>query len=184
MSELDRKEIENLIRQIKEGKEELFQRIDPQIRKTVGRVCAQMRVPSYYEEILGSVYERVVKGFDGFQGHTGKELDRWIRKITENVVRGFITRKLKKAPPTVTLDDADNPIDVHTPGHQESVHGHLDLIKFLQTLDPVEGHILLLHSLLDWTFDEIAQVVKLPGYTVRRKYLGILQRLKKVENKT
>ena len=176
-------EVEKLIRQVKEGKEDLFKRIDPQIQKIVDGTCADMKISIYYEEVLEAVYERVVKGFDGFQGRSAAELKSWIRKIAENAARDFLSRTIKKALPTAPEEEYDIAREAARSGDQEKLHDHLNLIRFLGALDPVEGYILVLYSVLEYTFEEIAKILKLPNYTVRRRYVDIIKRVKKLEGK-
>jgi RNA polymerase sigma factor (sigma-70 family) len=185
MSEFTPLKIESLIRQIKEGREEFFNHIDPQMQQIVKIVCSQMHISEYYEEILGSVYEKVVNGFERFEGATWNELKSWLYQIATNATRDFITRTLKKVPPNTapTLDDQDRFVDNSHASRQENVHDRIDLIRFFETLNPMESFILMLHSSFEYTFDEIARIVKLPSYQARRIYLEITKQFQKYKEK-
>src|SRR2546425_11680410 len=102
MPEFDPIRVEGLIRQIKDGREEFFSRIDPQIQQIVRKVCVQTKLWEHYEEVLGAVYEKVVHGFEHFEGSTWNELKTWLYKIANNAALDFITRTLGKMPPKTT----------------------------------------------------------------------------------
>lgn len=121
------------------------------------------------EDIVGSTFEIIFRKIEKFKNP--KNGAAWIFKITENLCKQF-NRKRRKEIITDKIEIVDKRNLI------EEKSNEIVLGEILKELTKEEKLIIILHELYDFTYEEIAKIVKLSVTTVKRRMKDIRERYK------
>ena len=166
-------ELDGLLSQVAQGSREAFSRLYELTRADVfGFALSLVRSRQQAEDISHDAFLKIWTGAAGYKS-TGKPM-AWILTITKNLSLMHLREQSRVSDTTAEeammylADDPGLPVEDR----------HL-LAHALKELSEDELRIVTLHAVSGFGHGEIAQMLDLPGATVRTKYRRALAKLKK-----
>ena len=181
-------DLEELVARSQDGDQEALSELSERIRPLVTRAVRVIIAPSSdVDDVIQQVYERLVRSLKSYKPQAAHSFTAWITVLARNVAldqvranRAVLRHELQLEPGAVeSLQRVLGPTTAgpHARGStattpkeamQELAGGDIlpELQKGLESLSTRERETLLLHYILGYSYDEIAQLKRISPKTV------------------
>lgn len=169
-----------LVRRIRAGDQEAFRElVDRHSDSLFGLACTLVGSPADAEDLLQETFLGAFRRLGAFEGRSA--VKTWLVRILLNHVsklrRSKRVRRATSLEEQVHSEQADRRLQSRSPA--AAVESHLDVSAMLQALSPEHREILALRELQQMSYDEIAEVLRIPRGTVESRLHRARQELKK-----
>ncbi|OAB47023.1 RNA polymerase sigma factor [Paenibacillus antarcticus] len=167
-------EIKNVVYKVQTGDKQAYAYIIQMFQRRIVVYCYYLLKSQ--EEAEDAAQDIFIKGLEHIHryAHTAS-LSAWLYKIAHNHCVDLIKKRNKNHQSLVEYKENRE---------QEQDHGYTEIIHdLLEHLNVEERQILLLRSLEEYSYDEIAAIMDLKPTTVRKKYERLRKKLIKPMNK-
>ncbi|HQU70816.1 MAG TPA: sigma-70 family RNA polymerase sigma factor [Calditrichia bacterium] len=185
---VDERKIEDqkLIAEAREGKDKAFEQLLNKYRNLVYHVMIKMvRNPQEAEDLTQEAFIKAFKALTSF--NEDYAFSTWLMKIaTNNCIDHLRKKKLK----TLSIDEPvqykDEPVKIEVPDHEPTPeHQLLNRERSAMINNAIDGlperyrHVILLRHKEEKSYEEIAEILKLPLGTVKARIFRAREMLNK-----
>lgn len=170
-----------MIERIQTGDGKAFDTLVTEYRQRVVNLSFAML--SDYEEACDAAQETFVKVYRNISGFRGdSSLSTWIYRIAKNVCNDFLRKRKER---TVSIDDEEAKTDLSDESYSpEKSAEKKELSRLVRDaisrLDENSREVLVLYEFEHMSYDEIAELLKLPPGTVKSRISRTREKLKNI----
>ncbi|MDO7907674.1 RNA polymerase sigma factor [Paenibacillus sp. JX-17] len=164
----DDEELISVLEQVRQGDVQSYTHVIRRYQKRIYLYCYYLLQSR--EEAEDAAQDIFIKALENIQRYSYySSFSAWLYRIARNHCTDLIKQKKKSFQFLNQYKKVNE--DRHNPGYTEIIHDLLD------NLNAEEKQILLLRSLEDYNYDEIASIMDLKPVTVRKRYERIRKKL-------
>jgi len=175
---MDREEEKELIKSIKKGNTEDFEKIVDSYQKTIlGTAYYILGNKDDAQELCQEAFLKLFKHINSFLPKKGS-LQSYLYKTIINLCQTYMSRKKNR--PKEALEEANLPLNM-----EKEEKGEIGTIinNLLKYLSPKERTVFILREVSEMEYNEIAKMLKLNEITIRRYNSMAKQKLKELIEK-
>ncbi|OAB37909.1 RNA polymerase sigma factor [Paenibacillus glacialis] len=167
-------EIKTVVDKVQAGDKQAYSYIIQRFQRRIFVYCYYLLKSQ--EEAEDAAQDIFIKGLEHINRYSHTvSLSAWLYKIAHNHCVDLIKKRNK---------NDQSLVEYKANREQEQDHGYTEIIHdLLEHLNVEERQILLLRSLEEYSYDEIAAIMDLKPTTVRKKYERLRKKLMKPMNK-
>ncbi|MDD3170772.1 MAG: RNA polymerase sigma factor [Bacilli bacterium] len=166
---MNARELDNYINLYLSGQEDAFDVIYYETQKTVYlSIYNIIKDRSLIEDIMQDTYLKAINSIEYYK--KGTNFQAWISTIARNQAINVYNKRKKET----LVDPVDNIKFFESPVEKNSL-----LEKALKVLDGLEKDIIVYHIVLNFKFQDIANILEIPLSTVFFMYKKALSKIKK-----
>ena len=138
-----------------------------------------MKNPQLAEDVFQEVFYKVMKNYDKFQHQSSEKT--WLTRITINTCKDLLRTSWIKRVRTFGVWQ-ESGTDYEAPFDIEQQEADQELYELIQELPTKYKDVILLFYYKELSYEEIAQILKIPEGTVRSRLSRARVKLKKMIN--